>query len=67
MTMRLAMIVREASKRSLVPPQQRVPLVHEGLNNGDDEDDAQRMAQALSNDDNHEGVGARTKDQIGAP
>ena len=64
MTMRLAMIVREASKRSLVPWQQWVTY---GLNNGDDEDDAQRMAQALSNDDNHEGVGARTKDQIGAP
>ena len=40
-----AKIVREASKRSLVPPQQRVTLVHEGLNNGDHEDDAQRMAR----------------------
>ena len=44
-SMRHAMIAKEASKRVLVPEQQRVKLVHEGLNDGGDDDDAQRMAR----------------------
>ena len=42
-SMRQAMIAKEASKRVLVPEQQRVKLVHEGFIDGGDEDDAQRM------------------------
>merc|ERR1719447_1245975 len=44
-SMRQAMIAKEASKRVLVPEQQRVKLVHEGFNDGGDEDDAQRMVR----------------------
>ena len=44
-SMRHAMIATEASKKSLLPQQQGVKLVQKGFNDGDDEDDAQRMAR----------------------
>merc|ERR1719209_73436 len=44
-SMRQAMIAEEASKRVLVPEQKRVKLVHEGFNDGGDEDDAQRLVR----------------------
>ena len=44
-SMRHAMIAKEASKKSLVPQQQGVKLMQESFNDGDDEDDAQRMAR----------------------